>query len=192
MPPPLSREVTQENDIALRFPMSSDVRHALQADLELLLAKPPQADKVVVLSADQRLAVMRAVASAWLPQSAIDRIVNPLLSIRLYVVAEFFPASQLVEIKLRVIARGLCRAAAKQSGFGSDVSGPAAAVERLLWTIYGERPTEGELRQSLKMLRAYEPVVAPPDTPLIGLCTTHLSGPRLSSLRVVNSRAMHE
>jgi hypothetical protein len=191
MPPPLSREVTQENDIALRFPMSPDVRHALQADLDLLLSPPPRPDQVVVLSADQRLAVMRTVASAWLPQSAIDRIVSPLLSNRLYVVADFFPASQMVEIKLRVIARGLCRAAAKQPSFGSD-AGPAAVVERLLWTIYGERPTEAELRQALKMLRAYEPVVAFPDSPLIGLCTMHLSGPRLSSLRVVDASAMHE
>ena len=59
MPPPLSREVTQENDIALRFPMSPDVRHAVQADLDVLLAPPRRADKVVVLGADQRLAVMR-------------------------------------------------------------------------------------------------------------------------------------
>ena len=117
---------------------------------------------------------------------------SPLLSSRLYVVAEFFPASQMVEIKLRVIARGLCRAAVKQPSLGSDGAGRAAVVERLLWTIYGERPTEAELRQALDMLRAYEPVVALPDTPLIGLCTTHLSGPRLSSLRVVDSRAMHE
>jgi hypothetical protein len=192
MPPPLSREVTQENDIALRFPMAPDVRHALQADLDLLVAPPPRTNKVVVLSADQRLAVMRAVASTWLPQTTIDRIVSPLLSNRLYVVAEFFPAAQMVEIKLRVIARGLCRAAVKQPGLGSDASGPAAIVERLLWDIYGERPTEGELRQALEMLKAYEPEVALPDTPLIGLCTTHLSGPKLSSLRVVDSRAMHE
>jgi hypothetical protein len=186
MPPSATGEVTTSADVEQRFGMPQDDRATLRRDLELLLTdSDPIPATSLMLNGQQRLAVMQAVARRWLPQAEIDEVIQPLLSNgHAYLVAQVLPQGEMVETKLRLMARGLCRRSMHRTegGFSVAPSGSPDAIARLLASIYGRAPTSLELLDAVDAQERLAAHVTPPDTPLVALCTTHLSGPRLAVL----------
>jgi hypothetical protein len=185
MPPPPSVQITVTSEIERLYPLSSVQRVELINSLDTVLAlRAPDNEPVYALTPEEWIGTVVSIMRPWVPANELEHALQPPSAPR-----DSDPSG----IRINLIAREVCRAMttklmAQVRAAPSAEGEPRELVRRLLRVIYGVAPSEAAVRRGVDLLQAYAPLVDKPDTPLSALCATHLSGPKLTHLRVLGNR----